>query len=322
MGLVTAVMLLLLLGQHSAGSGEITTPPANGRIVFEGWGCLGVTCSQGSNPAYDIWSVEPDGSGLMNLTPGPGADGDAEWSPDGRTIVFDSDRGGDADIFLMDPDGSNVRRLTSAAGNEWYPAWSPDGSRIVYATDGRRRQDVMVMRADGSRKRVIASFSPRFWVWAFEWSPTGRWIALTKGPASLSAPERYRTYLIRPDGSRFHRLTPRKMWAGFPSWSPDGRRVVFSGGSCGPHLCGSSYIWIISREGGRARRVLQEEAFQYRPEWSPDGTQIVYTSHGNDPFWGGDLWVVDVDGSNNRELLAKPDTWDWGAAWQPLPADN
>lgn len=312
-------LVLVLVGETAAGTAAMTDTPQNGRIVFDGWGCLGTTCSASMAAGYDLWSVNPDGSGLVNLTPTPGIDADADWSPDGRTILFNSDRHGDYDLFLMDPDGSDVRRLTSAVGGETYPTWSPDGTRIAYVYDGRRSQDIMVMRADGSRKRRIASFPAGFWAYALEWSPTGRWIAFSKGEATLTPTQPHKSYLMRPDGSELHRLAPRDWWAVFPSWSPDGRRLVFSGDPCAATDPCNARMWMVRRGGRAPRRVIAEETTQWRPEWSPDGTQIAYTSRGSDPVWRGDLWIVDIDGSNNHEVITKPDSYDWGAAWQPLP---
>src|SRR5687767_12531290 len=54
------------------------------------------------------------------------------WSPDGRTLAFESRVGGDADIWLLDLDGGTSRPLTTMPGDETHPAWSPDGTRIVF----------------------------------------------------------------------------------------------------------------------------------------------------------------------------------------------
>jgi len=70
---------------------------------------------QQGNPS-EIFAVNPDGSGLRNLTRNPTHDGSPAWSPDGRTIAFVSRRDGRYGIYLMKPDGSGQRRLTRADG--------------------------------------------------------------------------------------------------------------------------------------------------------------------------------------------------------------
>src|SRR5512141_792762 len=67
-------------------------------------------------PDYDIFSANPDGSGLKRLTSAPGYDAEATISPDGRRVVFTSARDGDLELYAMDADGSNVKRLTSTPG--------------------------------------------------------------------------------------------------------------------------------------------------------------------------------------------------------------
>src|SRR4051812_17793297 len=65
---------------------------------------------------YDIYSTRPDGSDLQRLTNSPGYDAEGTLSPDGRTIVFTSERDGDLDLYVMNVDGTNVRRLTTEPG--------------------------------------------------------------------------------------------------------------------------------------------------------------------------------------------------------------
>ncbi|HEY7344276.1 MAG TPA: hypothetical protein VH620_01860 [Gaiella sp.] len=64
----------------------------------------------------EIFAVDPDGSGLRNLSRNPTLDGSPAWSPDGRQIAFVSRRDGRYGIYLMNPDGSGQRRLTRSEG--------------------------------------------------------------------------------------------------------------------------------------------------------------------------------------------------------------
>jgi len=73
------------------------------------------------------------------------------WSPDGRQIVFTSDRDGDPEIYVVNADGSDLRRLTSVPGRDAHPSFSRDGKRIVFQSprDGGDT-NVYVMNLDGS----------------------------------------------------------------------------------------------------------------------------------------------------------------------------
>ena len=63
------------------------------------------------NEYMDIFEANPDGSGLKRLTDAKGYDAEGSYSPDGRQIVFTSNRDGDLEIYVMNADGSSPRRV-------------------------------------------------------------------------------------------------------------------------------------------------------------------------------------------------------------------
>ncbi len=82
----------------------------------------------GVSPCGDIFMVDAAGSRLVKLTNGPGRDCQPSFTPDGRHILFSSDRarpGGDSDLYVMHPDGSAITRLTHADSEEQEPALMP-----------------------------------------------------------------------------------------------------------------------------------------------------------------------------------------------------
>ena len=62
------------------------------------------------------------------------------WSPDGKKIIFQSDRDGDEEIYVMNIDGSKPKRLTDTKGRDTHPNWSNDGKKIVFQSN-RTNQD-------------------------------------------------------------------------------------------------------------------------------------------------------------------------------------
>lgn len=125
----------------------------------------------------DIFIMKSDGSDRINLTNTPSV---TEWapsfSPDGKKIVFVSEKDGDLEICVMDKDGSHLTQLTQNEAFDYMPRWSPDGSHIAFVSDRDGGDwDIFIMKSDGGSPRLITTnnggndFDPN-------WSPDGKWI--------------------------------------------------------------------------------------------------------------------------------------------------
>jgi Tol biopolymer transport system component len=84
---------------------------------------------------FDVYTMRPDGSNLVQLTDDEAIEHEPSWSPDGTRIVFATGGEYDQDVVVMDADGGNVRRLTDWDGIDLLPVWSPDGQWIAFASD-------------------------------------------------------------------------------------------------------------------------------------------------------------------------------------------
>jgi len=83
----------------------------------------------------EVYVMNENGSGLVNLSRNPAPDLRPRWSPDGRRILFVSERSGNRDVFVMNADGSGQLNLTNHPAGDDRPWWSPDGRRIVFESD-------------------------------------------------------------------------------------------------------------------------------------------------------------------------------------------
>jgi Tol biopolymer transport system component len=166
----------------------------------------------------DLWTVGIDGGAARNLTGHPSLDNwSPAWSPDGTRIAFASTRaGGTLCVWTMAADGGDPRRVTRGHGE--YPDWSPDGREIVYAAPpgGRGQYDLWRIAADGNGEPIRITTSPAT-DFAPAWSPDGRWIAYQADTGS-----RWELWIIRPDGSDAHRVSPAGADGVWAAWTPAG----------------------------------------------------------------------------------------------------
>jgi Tol biopolymer transport system component len=199
---------------------------------------------------YDIFTANSDGSGLMRLTDNPKYDAEPVASPDGRQIVFGSQRENDFDIYIMNADGTNVRRLTDRPGYDGGPWFSPDGTKIVWrawypVTEEEKLRwkdamendyiiavplDLWVMDADGSNKRLLLRNGATNW--APSWHPDGKRIIFSSNRDDWREDIRqfghnFELYLINLDGTGLERITFNRVFDSFPMFSPDGRKLAF-----------------------------------------------------------------------------------------------
>ena len=161
-------------------------------------------------------------------TNAPGYDAEGAYSPDGKRIVFASNRHAYAgvlfkqdkerlqydpsyfiEIYVMDADGSNVRRLTNNSGYDGGPFWSADGSKITwrrFSEDGARAE-VFTMNADGSGERQITHLGAMSWAPFFH--PSGEYLIFA---TNLQGFANFELYIVDAEGARQPvRITEREL---------------------------------------------------------------------------------------------------------------
>ena len=188
------------------------------------------------NGDEQIGRVDADGSDLRQLTDLPGVSEAADYSPNGREIVFDryvpqDDQPFFTSLWVMNADGSDAHALFGPSSTTFdvEPDYSPDGSKIVFSrihidpTTEQETYALFVTAADGSWQRQITPFADG--VEHPHWSPEGRWIIYN---VESNENPNNGIYLVRPSGHGLHRIlrSNEELIVYKPDFAPDGKRVV------------------------------------------------------------------------------------------------
>jgi TolB protein len=294
-------------------------PGANGRIAFAQKPAFG---------QFDIYSVEPSGAGLAQLTDNPFNELSPAWSANGKRITYVRSVRRRYQVYTMSASGANQARLSVDRTIDSSPGFSPSGGRVVYAKDNLlfadathpRRISVVTVRNDGTDERLVATGYVR----GPQYSPSGEWIAFEGIPEGKN-PDSYGIWLARPNGAALHRVTAPgpEHYDQFPDWRPDGQRILFSRcENAGSGCFGQIYS---VRPDGSGLRAVSFTGIDDRATYSPDGHRIANVAGdpgGGDNCW--DIYTFSQIGTNGRYVTDNcedPSSGDlaWWPSWQPLP---
>jgi dipeptidyl aminopeptidase/acylaminoacyl peptidase len=286
--LAVATALAVPAGAHA------TIPGVNGRIAFSSGG--------------DIYSVNPDGSGLTNVTNGAVPEARMpSWSPDADRIAFSSpgDNPGWSDIFVIGADGTGVTNITNTPDvYEHEAAWSPDGTKIAFVTDEGNGFDIFTVNPDGTGRTNVSN-NNYFWDAFPAWSPDGSEIAFeTQREFDNFSNAIWR---MNADGSGQTDVTQNFDYNGYvePSWSPDGTKIAFaaSGTPAVP-------LQTINPDGTGQASMPGSNPGERDPVWSPDGQKIAFAG----------VYVRNVDGTGTT-AVGVGSFPDWGRVPPNAPPD-
>jgi len=191
---------------------------------------IGFTSSRNPDFGWDAYVMNPDGTGVVNVSRNPSVDLATShdrvvgWTPDGRIVVH-TNREGREGTYLMSADGSQDEPFM--ADNVFlYPRWSPDGTRIVATSDRDGNWEVYVITADRSEVMNV-TLDPEYDHIPLgsrtPWSPDGSRIAFQSTRSGNTD-----VFVVSPDGSGIVNVSNDPGRDMFMDWSPDGSRILFA----------------------------------------------------------------------------------------------
>jgi eukaryotic-like serine/threonine-protein kinase len=193
---------------------------------------VGVAGPQGkpSPPTSFISSTRPDGN--------------PQFSPDGKRIVFASGRSSRTgfEIWVCDSDGSGAVQLTSFGAHSGTPRWSPDGERIGFDSNVEGQWEVYVVSANGGRPQRLTSNpasddSP-------SWSRDGKWVYFASNRSGA-----HQVCKMPANGGEAVPVTRKGGYSGFES--PDGKWLYYA------KDFSATSLWKVPVQGGEETQVVE-----------------------------------------------------------------
>ena len=250
----------------------------------------------------------PGGGKATRLTESPAFDHAAAFSPDGKRVLFLSDRSGYEDIYALEPDDPEhpemtkahkfkIKQLTDTSEAELAPRFGPKGDRVAFLRSGK----LWTMKPDGTDQKVLVGDAQ---VFDYDWSPDGKQIVYARVDGSFAS----ELFIVPADGSDTPKnVTRYATYNGDVSWSRTGNKIGFIAhrrGMYAPHVLSLQKPGTPGAAGEidwdeihlRAERAAGISAESVAV--SPNGAQIAFRHAGS----GDDLWVASSSGRSLTRL--------------------
>ncbi len=246
------------------------------------------TSSRSGKP--QLYMMNPDGSGIRQITSGNYWHTDGRWSPDAKQIVCNTEENSTtagSSMVVMNSDGSNRKLL--GYGNQM--SWHPDGSKILFSYSPSIEVGIYgiflyTIYSDGTNRTKLQingeGGSPDF-------SPDGKKIAYVE-PDYIGHPPKSKTKVINyPDLTNI--ITIDSSGAS-PKWSPDGKEMAFSKREISNKP--NDNIYVMNSDGSNVQKITNNTSnmpYIY-PRWAPDGEKLIFLAYTVDGTQKSYLYMI------------------------------
>jgi len=199
--------------------------------------------------SYDIFMADMSGKIVQQITSAKGYDAEATLSPDGKKMIYCSDKSGDLELYVMDLKSGKEIRVTNELGYDGGAWFSPDGTKIVWRASRPKTPEAIA-----EYKSLLAE--------------------------GMVAPTNMEVFVSNADGSNAKQITAlgQANWA--PNFTPDGKHIIF----CSNHEYKRGFpfnMYLIDLEGKGLEKISRDKGFDAFPMFSPDGKKIIFASNRN-----------------------------------------
>jgi Tol biopolymer transport system component/tRNA A-37 threonylcarbamoyl transferase component Bud32 len=303
----TGQMAVYRVDRDSGEAAQLTFPPPGSDDMSPSFSFAGdrIVFARRIHGRGKLMTVSPSGGEPVCLLEEDFNNRHPVFRPDGRRLLFDSDRTGGRNIWELDLETDRLKQLTFET-RFLSPASVSATDRIVYVPWWHDTFLYEVDVATGAQRQLTSHTKENY---GARVSPDGRTIAYHS--TRMGACE---VFLLHNDGTPETRLTDAPGDNLYPDWSPDGQQLVFCSNRDGDEY----RLYVMNRDGG-GTRLLVDQPLKVKirrtplngglvSRWSPDGARIAYLATTDETT---SLWVIDSDGGNPRESIADVEWFDW-----------
>jgi TolB protein len=223
--------------------------PGDERIAYTAWRTAG--------PQIEVLSVGGDPQPRFQQS--GGTNGFASWSPDGKSIVYSSNRTGEAEIYWANADGSDAKRLTNSRGIDTSPNINPaTGRQIAFISNRGGAPGLYTMDSDGAGVQRFTEEDGDIQNPAY--SPDGSMIAFAWQKRRTG---NFDIYVYNIGMRKFYQLTSGSGSNERPSWAPDGKHIAFTS-----NRTGTNQIYAMTVDGKKVLQLTNSAGGNEGATWS------------------------------------------------------
>ncbi len=296
-------------------------------------GAAGFANAAGDPNAKELNSKEAESQYLANVTQltdtsmGLGKAGEAYFSPDGKSIIFQATPAGQTEyqIYTMDLAARKPKMVSTGKGACTCAFFHPHAKKILfasshldptlgqpklpkeskgYAWDFNEHMDIFEADLDGGNLHRLTD-APGYDAEG-SYSPDGKHIVFTSmrdGDQEI--------YVMDADGKNQRRLTDAKGYDGGPFFSPDGKTILYRGDRRGDDKM-NLQIRMVNADGADDRAITDNPVFNWCPFWYPSGKCFIFTQTDHGAYARGekpnyDLWMMTPGGANVTRITFDPE---------------
>lgn len=273
----------------------------------------------------EIFIVDPRHGDAQNISRAPGSEERyPAWSPDGKQVVFTSNRGDGKtyDLYLFQLSTKKLRRLSALPSGSvaYWPSWTTDG-KYIYFNEGNSSKVYRVKPNGQSLESITEARDACI-------SPDGKYLTYTQ-----AGPQGFGVWVAKADGSEAKQIIPQESRIGgiAPVWSHDGQKIAFS-----MQVDEFAEIFVCDRDGRNLRQVTQLKQISSSPAFSPDDKCLSFRVT-DEAYWRDaqkrdktyqekaadkrPVWVIELNGNEPKllETLHYQCAMDGSRAeWKPI----